>query len=166
MDIKSLNSPVTRPVTSSETILIRAANNDDLPLIAIMTWEILVVTGRTDGYQFEKMLQGVRHMFAKSDQCRYLVALSGTRMVGQLKLTKQFNDLYCAEEGFVEHVFIHPEFRGQRIYDRMHQRALQMCGEWNLRRMALHVVGTNTQAKRAYEKQGMWATGFWMTQET
>ncbi|WP_417385631.1 GNAT family N-acetyltransferase [Gimesia sp.] len=145
-------------------VQIRTATRHDVPLITMMTWEILVVTNRADRYRFEESLAGVQRIFSGNSQDLYILATVGSRVIGQLKLARQYNDLLMGDEAWIEHVFIHSEFRGRKIYDQLHAHAVALCQQWGAKRLSLHVVDTNERARRAYEKQGMLATGFWMTQ--
>lgn len=130
----------------------------------MMTWSVVAVTGRMDAYRFPAVRAGVHRTFDRANAGLYFLACDGDRVIGQLKLSKIYNDMFCCEEGWIQHVFIHPNFRGGGVYDQLHNKAVQTCREWRLPRLNLHVVDANLRAKRAYEKRSMQSTGAWMTQ--
>ncbi len=164
MTTQTQSMPLPDVSTPQHEITIRSATLADLHSIAMMTWEILVVTNRSKLYRFEDSLAGVRLAFEDNSNGQYIIAVNGQRIVGQLKLTRQYNDLLMGDEAWIEHVFIHTNYRRQKIYDRLHAHTVELAQQWNAKRLSLHVVGSNERAKRAYEKQGMSPTGFWMTQ--
>lgn len=159
----SENSPV--PVSE-----IRKATRDDLPWITLVTWQILVETGRTGVYRFRDVLYGVQSVLRDSTLGEYFVAEADGQYAGQLKLVRGWHDLFNRDVATIEHVYVHPRYRslnlsgGQRVYDQLHQHALQVCRERHVHQVQLHVVSDNKRAQRAYEKRGMQSTGLWMTQ--
>lgn len=149
---------------------IRQADITDLHWIALVTWRILVETGRGGVYRFEDVLTGVKTVLSNTVRGEYFVAEANGCFVGQLKLVRSWHDLFNRQVATIEHVSVHPNFRsvadeeGVRVYDRLHQHALNVCRERHVSLVQLHVVNDNKRAQRAYEKRGMQTTGLWMTQ--
>ena len=151
---------------------LRVASTVDLPMIAMTTWQILVETGRDHVYRFSDVARGVHQVLnGNREQDEYFVVQSGVMIAGQLKLVKSWSDLYNRSVAMIEHVYVHPHFRGledangRRVYDHLHDHVIEHCQHHDIASVQLHVVSDNDRAKRAYVKRGMNATGFWMTQK-
>ena len=160
----------TTPTSPAAEWHIRKASLSDLPWIALITWRILIETGRGDVYQFRQVLHGVMTVLTDAARGEYFLAEVDGRFAGQLKLVSSWHDLFNANVATIEHVYVHPQVRsvedadGVRVYDRLHRHALEVCRQRDVCQGQLHVVSDNKRAQRAYEKRGMLTTGLWMTQ--
>lgn len=167
-NVRNNNIATTQMAVANWTI--RQAGISDLHWIAMVTWRILVETGRSGVYRFRDVLNGVQTILSTTARGEYFVAEANGCFAGQLKLVRSWHDLFDKEVATIEHVYVHPDFRsmsdgeGVRVYDRLHQHALAVCRRRDVCQVQLHVVSDNKRAQRAYEKRGMTATGLWMTQ--
>lgn len=133
-------------------------------LIAMMTHAILLESGRDNAYPFENVLRGILEDL-KRPKCQYLLACVHSQVAGQIKLRREFHDLHNCEVMNIEHVYICRPFRGNGIYQQLHDYAVQTAKNSGIHQIRLHVVTGNDRAARAYEKQGMNRCATLMTQD-
>jgi len=133
-------------------------------LIAMMTHAILLESGRANAYPFASVLNGILEDLNRP-QSQYLLACVHGQVAGQIKLRREFHDLHNCEVMNIEHVYICRPFRGNGIYQQLHDYAVQTAQNSGIHQIRLHVVTGNDRAARAYEKQGMNRCATLMTQE-
>ncbi|MCG6157728.1 GNAT family N-acetyltransferase [Rubinisphaera margarita] len=120
-------------------------------------------------YEFGRALRGVETVLSDPAHGEYLVAEADGCHRDQLTLILHWHDLFDANVATIEHVFVHPMYRGnadsenRKVYDALHQHAIERCRQQNVPQLNLHVVSDNLRVQRAYEKRGLTATGLWMT---
>ncbi len=157
-------------LASANGLHIRRATPADLWKIALVTWQILVKTGRAQVYRFRDVVHGVHTVLHEPGLASYYIAEHNRQFAGQLKLVRSWHDLFNREVATIEHVYVRPACRGlmnaagQRVYQQLHAHAVEVCRQHHVVQVQLHVVRDNQRAQRASEKQGMDTTGYWMTQ--
>ncbi|MBD3672851.1 MAG: GNAT family N-acetyltransferase [Planctomycetaceae bacterium] len=109
----------------------------------------------------ETVLKGVRAIFAKRERGRYLVARSGSEVVGQLLLTLEWSDWRNGEIWWIQSVYVHPDHRNQGIYKSLY-RAVREEAESrdDVVGIRLYVEHNNDRAQAVYKKLGMKAGGY------
>jgi ribosomal protein S18 acetylase RimI-like enzyme len=99
---------------------------------------------------------GVRTAVSDATKCRYFVAESVGRVVGQTMVTFEWSDWRNGDVWWLQSVYVHPEFRGRGVFRALHaevERAARDAGAVGLR---LYVWNDNARAQTTYGKLG-WA---------
>ncbi|MFQ5993074.1 MAG: GNAT family N-acetyltransferase [Nitrospiraceae bacterium] len=140
-------------------LIIRQACTQDLEVLVRFNAAMAL---ETEGKRLDpnRLQQGTLAVFESPSRGFYLVAeLSAetTRtIVGQLLVTYEWSDWRNANFWWIQSVYVHPEWRRQGIYRRMHAAVLDeartqggICG------IRLYVEGSNTIAQAAYARVGL-----------
>lgn len=89
----------------------------------------------------------------KNELAIYLVALSGSQVVGYGGFWKIF------DEGHITNIAVHPEFRRCGIASKIMEKILEVCDSDHIRGITLEVKRSNTAAQKLYEKYGFKTEG-------
>lgn len=136
-------------------ITIRKASMSDAQTIADYNMKMAL---ETEGLQLhtETVLRGVEAIFNDSSKGFYLVAEVNHHIIACLMITYEWSDWRNATWWWIQSVYVHPDYRGQRVYKQMYQflkrdvRAHDsFCG------LRLYVDKRNLRAQKVYQTLGM-----------
>jgi GNAT superfamily N-acetyltransferase len=133
---------------------IRGATEADAATIAAFN---AAMARETEGLELppERVLAGVRGIFAKPVRGQYFLCESGGRVVGQLMVTYEWSDWRNGNFWWIQSVYTVPESRRQGVYRALHEhvvsaaRAAGACG------VRLYVEHANARARGVYARLGM-----------
>jgi len=110
---------------------------------------------------------GVSHLLEHPEYGFYIVAEVGGRVAGCLLITYEWSDWRDGLFWWIQSVYVHPDFRRQGIYRRLHtfvrEQARQRGGVCGIR---LYVEKDNQAAQNAYATLGMLKTPYLIFEET
>jgi GNAT superfamily N-acetyltransferase len=114
----------------------------------------------------DRLLAGVRAVFADPAKGFYLVAELDGEVVGQLMITYEWSDWRNGVFWWVQSVYVVPTARSQGAYRNLYQTMLSRARErGDVCGIRLYVEGHNEAAKSTYAKLGMSATVYEMWEE-
>jgi len=106
---------------------------------------------------------GVRLALERPELCRYFLAETEGRVIGQTMLTYEWSDWRAGVFWWIQSVFVAPDHRGQGVFRALfrHIEALarnsdEVCG------LRLYVERHNAPAIATYERMGMIPSGHWL----
>jgi len=112
------------------------------------------------------LTRGVEGVFANRDNGFYLVAASGTELIGSLLITYEWSDWRCARFWWIQSVYVKPEFRRcgvfKKLYGFVKAKATEQHGVCGLR---LYVEQDNHNAQRCYDNIGLETTPYKMYEQ-
>ena len=136
-------------------VKVRPAAMGDLDVLVRFNAAIAKETeGRT--LEMERLRQGTRAVLESSERGFYLVAESGSAIVGQLFVTYEWSDWRNGLFWWIQSVYVEPSVRERGVYRALHARVLSdarargdVCG------LRLYVEKENEAAQEAYTRLGM-----------
>jgi ribosomal protein S18 acetylase RimI-like enzyme len=99
---------------------------------------------------------GVRTAVTDATKCRYFVAESVGRVVGQTMVTFEWSDWRNGDVWWLQSVYVHPEFRGRGVFRALHAEVERAARDAGAVGMRLYVWNDNARAQTTYGKLG-WA---------
>jgi ribosomal protein S18 acetylase RimI-like enzyme len=115
----------------------------------------------------ETLKQGVQAVFQDSSKGFYLVAETGSEVIGCLMITFEWSDWRNAWFWWIQSVYVVPEYRKQGVYRRLYEfvknkakESKQVCG------FRLYVDQNNKIAQKVYKNLGMEESNYIMFEET
>jgi GNAT superfamily N-acetyltransferase len=151
--------------SSDDAPRIRLAVRDDLDHLVEFNRAMAL---ETEARELDRatVTEGVRAVLEEPSRGFYVIAQSGTRVVGGLLVTYEWSDWRNGMFLWIQSVYIQPEARGhgifRQLYDfvRTHGRARgDVCG------FRLYVEGDNRHAQRVYAALGMSGSDYLMFEE-
>ncbi|MBC7784965.1 MAG: GNAT family N-acetyltransferase [Burkholderiales bacterium] len=103
---------------------------------------------------------GVKAAIEDRSKALYLVALMGDRVVGQLMVTLEWSDWRNGDIWWIQSVYVHPDFRKQGVFSRLHEQAEIEARAAGAVMLRLYVEEDNTRAQEVYLKQGIAMTSY------
>ena len=149
----------------NETITIRRGEEEDAEVIAGFN---VAMARETEGRELdpERLLAGVRAVFADPSRGRYHVARAGGRIIGSLLITPEWSDWRNGTFWWVQSVYVDPEWRRKGIYRGLYHHVTEqarategICG------VRLYVERENVIAQQVYEALGMTRTSYQLFEE-
>lgn len=154
-------------LSPSQRIDMRVASEDDL--------DVLVNFGATMAKETEareldrvRLRQGILAVLQSSTHGYYLVCDlhdgQGSRnVIGQMLITYEWSDWRNATFWWIQSVYVHPEWRRQGVYRRMHEYIVRSARERpDVCGVRLYVEAENIVAQTAYKRMGMSASHYRM----
>ena len=144
---------------------IRLAQKQDAPALVEFNQAMAL---ETEGKQLENSVlqSGVEAVFADDKKGFYVVAENEGEIVGGLMITFEWSDWRNAWFWWIQSVYILPDFRGRRIYNRLYDFVKNLAREnGNICGFRLYVERENARAQRVYEKVGMEESHYLMYEE-
>jgi ribosomal protein S18 acetylase RimI-like enzyme len=142
------------------TLKIRKACTDDAEAIARFQ---VAMAQETEGKSLDygTVNQGVRHLIEHPDYGFYIVAEQGGGVVASLLVTYEWSDWRNGLFQWIQSVYVKPAFRRKGIYSQMYIYLTELVSkEKNGCGFRLYVEKNNNNAQAAYEKLGMYKTGY------
>ena len=148
-------------MTPANHLTVRPATLEDLETLAEFSAAMALETEQRT-LDRTRLRMGTQAVIDQPERGQYFVAdlrqdiQADTVTVGQLLITYEWSDWRNAQFWWIQSVYVHPAWRRQGIYPRMHRTILDLarsradvCG------VRLYVEGSNTIAKRVYEHVGL-----------
>ena len=98
---------------------------------------------------------GVAAALSGQRAARYLVAVEGDEIIGQLMLTTEWSDWRDAEVWWIQSVYVWPAARGQGVYRALAAAAATQAQAAGAAGLRLYVDVRNTAAQEVYTRLGM-----------
>ena len=152
-------------MTSTAPFSIRLATLEDAQSIANFN---INMARETEDMQLipEVILAGAQRLITDSTLGYYLVAETGSQIVGSLMVTTEWSDWRNGIFWWIQSVYVRPLYRRQGLYRELYLRVQELaeqepavCG------FRLYVERDNTAAQRTYESRGMSETDYKMFEE-
>jgi GNAT superfamily N-acetyltransferase len=147
---------------SAATIVVRAANDGDVTLMA--RWaEAMAFETENKHLDLATVSRGIAIGVADPARSLYFMAEIDGEPVGTLMITFEWSDWRCAWWWWIQSVYVSPAHRRKGVYRALYAHVLEMarsradvCG------LRLYVERENTSAQRTYEFLGMADSGYRM----
>jgi len=146
-------------------IVIRPAIVEDWPVIVAFNCDL---AQESEGKQLnrEHVEPGVQALLIDPRKGRYLLALVGGRIVGQLMHTYEWSDWRNGDIWWLQSVYVHPDFRRhgvfRALFAHLKEEALADPGVVGLR---LYVEEQNTRAHETYRQLGLAEGGYFVMEQ-
>jgi GNAT superfamily N-acetyltransferase len=150
---------------SSAELNIRRACRADMDVLVRFNLAMALETERRQLDQ-ERLRYGILAVLESRVQGFYIVAQSAEEsgsVIGQLMVTYEWSDWRNADFWWIQSVYVHPSWRRQGVYRRMHAHVLQeararpdVCG------IRLYVDQDNHLARLVYQRVGLNRSGYLM----
>jgi GNAT superfamily N-acetyltransferase len=98
---------------------------------------------------------GVAAALSGHRAARYLVAVEGDEIIGQLMLTTEWSDWRDAEVWWIQSVYVWPAARGRGVYRALAAAAAEEAQAAGAAGLRLYVDVRNTAAQQVYTRLGM-----------
>lgn len=148
-------------ITKSETT-IRLATASDLPHVYVANTGLLRGTGRLDKFDVATIAEGCTVALNADGLERYILAIIGERVAGQVKTAPRWNDFHNSSVWEIQRVFTHPDFRNHGVFSELLRTVEDRAVRCEVPGLYLHVAFGNEGAKDVYERRGFRAVGYWM----
>ncbi len=109
---------------------------------------------------------GVRQALGDEKKGVYFVAEIDGQVVGQLMITHEWSDWRNGDIWWIQSVYVHPDFRRQRIFKQLHAYATQQAILAGAVMLRLYVEKANTRAQQVYADLGMSMTEYLVMEQT
>ena len=112
----------------AEDLIVRRATIKDAVTLAAYNIHMALETEnkRLDPYVVSA---GVRNALEDERKGIYLVADLNGRVIGQLLITREWSDWRNGDIWWIQSVYVHPEFRKQGVFTRLHEQAERDANE-------------------------------------
>ena len=108
---------------------------------------------------------GVSAALADRDKCRYWVAETDGRIVGQIMVTYEWSDWRNGMLWWIQSVYVHPDFRRAGVFSKLYQHVQSLArADAQVVGLRLYVEKDNERAKAIYNRLGMTMTNYQVMQ--
>jgi ribosomal protein S18 acetylase RimI-like enzyme len=148
-------------MTPAHHLTVRPATFEDLETLTEFSAAMALETEQRT-LDRTRLRMGTQAVIGQPERGRYFVAdlrqgtQADTVTVGQLLITYEWSDWRNAQFWWIQSVYVHPAWRRQGVYRRMHLALIEMaqarpdvCG------VRLYVEGSNHVAKHVYKRVGL-----------
>ena len=104
--------------------------------------------------------RGVKSSLDDPARGRYYVAERGGRILGQIRVTREWSDWNNSEYWWIQNVYVAPPARRQGIYAALHRHVVDLADEAGACGLQLYVDKGNQDAQAAYRRLGMNASHY------
>jgi ribosomal protein S18 acetylase RimI-like enzyme len=145
-------------------IVVRPARQEDADtIVAFSTAMALETEGRT--LDESRLRKGTLSLLASPEHGFFMVAelpqADQPQIIGQLMITYEWSDWRNGLFWWVQSVYVHPEWRRQGVYRRMHSETVELAQtRGNVCGVRLYVERTNELAKLVYGRVGLTSSGY------
>ena len=102
---------------------------------------------------------------ADRDKCRYWVAETDGRIVGQIMVTYEWSDWRNGMLWWIQSVYVHPDFRRAGVFSKLYQHVQSLArADAQVVGLRLYVEKDNERAKAIYNRLGMTMTNYQVMQ--
>lgn len=135
--------------------MIRKGKIEDIEAIVEYNWRLAYETENME-LNKERLTKGVEAALSDEAKGIYFVYVIENKVVGQMMITKEWSDWRNGEFWWIQSVYVHNEYRRQRIYRALfeHVKALAEADN-NICGLRLYVEKENEIAKHTYKTMGM-----------
>jgi GNAT superfamily N-acetyltransferase len=138
---------------------IRSARLDDLPVIVDFNCRLAEETEHKRLDQ-DTITSGVRRALSQPGLCRYWVAESGGKVIGQSMITVELTDWRDGVLWWLQSVYVAEPHRGRGVFRALFEHiAAAAKADPEVRGLRLYVERENTRAQRVYEQMGLSPSG-------
>lgn len=144
---------------------IRSATHNDIEALIEFNQAMAL---ETEGKNLppDRLRLGVEAVFKDRNKGFYVVADSGTTIVGGLMVTSEWSDWRNAWFWWIQSVYVLPESRGQGIYRHLYEFVKRKASaDENVCGFRLYVEKENMIARQVYEQMGMQHSHYLMYEE-
>ncbi|MBI4000172.1 MAG: GNAT family N-acetyltransferase [Nitrospira defluvii] len=148
-------------MTPADHLTIRPATLEDLEILTEFSAAMALETEQRS-LDRTRLRLGTQAIIGQPERGRYFVAdlrqkaQADTVTVGQLLITYEWSDWRNAQFWWIQSVYVHPAWRRNGVYRRMHRTILDLararadvCG------VRLYVESSNRVAKHVYDRVGL-----------
>lgn len=141
-------------------VVIREARLDDVPTIVEFN-RLLALESEGKVLDAATLRRGVERGLAAPEACRYFLAESAGRIVGQLMITYEWTDWRDGVLWWLQSVYVEPPVRGQGVLRALveHVKALARKSS-DVRGLRLYVEERNHAAQAIYRRLGLHPAGY------
>jgi ribosomal protein S18 acetylase RimI-like enzyme len=145
--------------------LIRRGQLRDLTVITTYNIQMALETEqkKLDPYV---VTAGVRAALQDENKGIYFVAEIDGRVVGQLMITHEWYDWRNGDIGWIQSVYVHPEFRKQGVFKALHTHTRDAAIKAGAVMIRLYVERENTRAQDVYTNLGMSLPGYLVMEQS
>ncbi|MDJ0623278.1 MAG: N-acetyltransferase [Desulfocapsaceae bacterium] len=143
-----------------EKIEVRPAKPEDADWIVDFN---LKMARETEGRKLdpEVLGRGVQAVFSQPERGFYLIAMSGSKVVGCLLITTEWSDWRNGEFWWLQSVYVDKEFRRRGVFKAMYAEARKRAEQSeNVCGFRLYVEQENGRAQQTYNQLGMKETAY------
>jgi GNAT superfamily N-acetyltransferase len=148
--------------TTASPLRVRDATLTDAETIA--EFNLFLARESEDKHLDPRVLaKGVRLALERPELCRYFLAETNGRVVGQTMLTYEWSDWRAGVFWWIQSVYVVPDCRGQGVFralfrhiETLAKKTSEVCG------LRLYVERHNVPAIATYERMGMTPSGHWL----
>jgi GNAT superfamily N-acetyltransferase len=98
---------------------------------------------------------GVKAILEDAAKGFYLVAQSGSEVIGNLMVTYEWSDWRNGNIWWIQSVYVRPEHRGKGVFRKLFSHIHQLAKARQVRELRLYADQANVNAHRVYEQLGM-----------
>src|SRR5207237_2623663 len=143
----------------------RAARLSDLAELVRFSAAMAEETERRT-LDLDRLRQGISGVLTSKERGYYLVAETGSRVVGQLLITYEWSDWRNGVFWWIQSVYVDPIYRRLGIYKSLHQFLRKMAqADGEVCGCRLYVEENNLGAQETYKKLGMSQTHYLIFEE-
>jgi GNAT superfamily N-acetyltransferase len=141
------------------TLAIRSATPADAPTIVEFNCRLAEETEHKR-LDLDTIARGVKRALAQPGLCRYWVAESGGKIVGQSMITVELTDWRDGVLWWFQSVYVAEPHRGQGVFRALFEHiAAEAQADPDVRGLRLYVERENTRAQRVYQQMGLAPSG-------
>lgn len=145
---------------NNSSIQIREGRLEDVPVIVEYNQRMAM---ETEGKELgsETVTKGVKQGLLQPDKCRFFVAETQDRVVGQAMITYEWSDWDNRDLWWIQSVYVHPDHRRQKVFTQLYRHIESLACEKNqVRALRLYVKEDNAVGQAVYKKLSMSYTGY------
>lgn len=142
------------------TLSIREATTDDLADVVRFNAAMAL---ETEGKALDQdvLTSGVRRALADPAKCRYFLAETAGKVVGQLMFTLEWSDWRDGWFWWIQSVYVDRAFRRQGVFSALYGHLADLASSTpDVCGLRLYVEGDNSAAQQVYDALGMDMTGY------
>jgi ribosomal protein S18 acetylase RimI-like enzyme len=127
------------------------ASFDHLPQLAPLFDAYRVFYGQASDVEAARAFLHERFTFGESI---VFIAMLGDRAVGFMQLYPMFSSVSLRRMWILNDLYVEADVRGQRVGERLIERAVQLAKESGAKGIQLETAHTNTSGQKLYERLG------------
>lgn len=145
---------------NNSSIRIREDRLEDVPVIVEYNQRMAMET-ESKKLDSETLKKGVEQGLRQPEKCRFFVAETQERVVGQAMITYEWSDWDNRDLWWIQSVYVHPDHRRQKVFTQLYRHIESLACETNqVRALRLYVKEDNAVGQAVYKKLSMSYTGY------
>jgi len=146
-------------VSAGAGFAVRAARPGDAPAIVDFNHRLALETERKE-LDRATLAKGVDAILRDPRLGRYLVAVAGERVVGQLAVTEEWSDWRNGSIWWLQSVYVDAAWRGRGVFRRLLGEVAVLARETGAIGLRLYVERHNESAQATYARSGFHDAGY------